>query len=616
MGADTLLADLRAELDAGRAPGARLRQDLLECADPAVSRRAGKLLAKLPADADLRPISVRILATCTVGPYRELLTTALVGAGLRPVVEAADYGSFEMTLAAGRFTTCAGDDPDVVSLLIDESLFLPADWSPTDVTGLAEHVRGRLAEVGSAIGAAATAGTATVVLHTVPLPAEVRDGVISLRDRAAVAQLWLRLNDGLLELALQHPQAVVVDLAGVLADTAFRVRDDRLHRYGDLPYTDGALLVLAGEVRRVAQARAGLSRKVLALDLDNTLWGGVLGEVGAEGIELGALYPGNAYRQLQQSVRRLREQGVILVLASKNDAALVDEVLSGHPEMALDAESFAVRAVNWKAKAENLRAAADSLGLSTSSMVFMDDSNFERGHVAAELPETAVVRADGDPAHLVRTLLRTGWFDVLELTETDLRRPQLYRARALRSDFSSGFGSSEDYLRALDLKLIAAPVTKFTVARAAQLAARTNQFNLTGERFDPAATAAMAGSADHLVVTFEVSDRFGDEGVVGAAWVRRDGQRWVVLNLVLSCRVLGRGIDLAIAGWLARQARAAGATAIAGSYVPSRKNGVAAGFWASAGFAPGESEGSYVLDLSAEAPDLPDWITLRERSDT
>ncbi|GAA2561163.1 HAD-IIIC family phosphatase [Winogradskya consettensis] len=595
---------------AGNVPS---RQTLLESTDPVLLRKAGKQLRKLPADPDLRQVTVAVLATSTVGPYRDLLTSALVGAGMWPAIDPGEYGTFEITLASGRFTT--GADPDLVSLLMDESFFLPADWSPTDVPALAAHVEGRLHELGELVAAALAGTAATVVLHTVPLPAQVRDGLVSLRDRAAVAQLWTRLNAGLLDLAREHPQVVTADLVGLLADAPFAARDERLHRYADLPYTDGALLLLAGEVRRAAQARAGLSRKVLALDLDNTLWGGVLGEAGAEGIELGGLYPGNAYKQLQLSVRRLREQGVILVLASKNDAALVDEVLAGHPEMVLGADAFAVRAVNWKAKAENLRAAAESLGLSTESMVFLDDSPFERGHVTAELPGTVVLDASGDPAHLVRTLLRTGWFDVLDLTKTDLQRPQLYRARALRSDFSTGFGSSQDYLTALGLRLTPAPVTGYTVARAAQLAARTNQFNLTGERFDQATTTAMSTSADHLVATFEVSDRFGDEGVVGAAWVHRDGDRWRVLNLVLSCRVLGRGIDLAIAGWLARQARAAGATRLEASYVASKKNGVAAGFWTTAGFAAGAEPGSFVLDLTTEPGDLPGWITLRERSD-
>ena len=154
----------------------------------------------------------------------------------------------------------------------------------------------------------------------------------------------------------------MTDLVSALADLPFGVRDARLHSYADLPYTDAVLQLLAGQFARVAQARAGLSRKVLALDLDNTLWGGVLGEVGAAGVELGGLYPGKCYLNLQRAVRRLREQGVILVLASKNDPEAVQQALADHPEMLLRSEAFSVTAVNWSDKAGNLRQAADTLG--------------------------------------------------------------------------------------------------------------------------------------------------------------------------------------------------------------------------------------------------------------
>ncbi len=246
---------------------------------------------------------------------------------------------------------------------------------------------------------------------------------------------------------------LVVDLVSALTEQPFAARDARLHRYADLPYTDGALHVLARQVARIVQARMGLSRKVLALDLDNTLWGGVLGEVGATGVELGGLYPGSCYLNLQRSARRLREQGVILVLASKNDAAIVEDALGDHPEMLLRSEAFSVTAVNWSPKADNLRQAAETLSLSTGSFVFMDDSPFERGQVGSELPEVALVAADGDPAHLVGSLLAPGWFDVLDLTETDRDRPALYRTRALRTEFEGSFGSSEDYLQALAIEL-------------------------------------------------------------------------------------------------------------------------------------------------------------------
>jgi FkbH-like protein len=202
---------------------------------------------------------------------------------------------------------------------------------------------------------------------------------------------------------------------------------------------------------------------------------------------------------------------------------------------------------------------------------------------------------------------------VLDLTDTDRDRPALYRTRALRSDFEGGFGSSEDYLHALNIELRIEPVTAFGVARVAQLAARTNQFNLTGIRFDEARTAAMSADPQYLIASLTVSDRFGDEGVVGALWVHRDPPTWRVLNMVLSCRVLGRGIELAAIDWLAQEAGDAGATALQGSFVASAKNGSAAGFWERAGFRPAAEDGLFTLELGDGWDPAPSWIARPDR---
>jgi FkbH-like protein len=606
-----LLTELRAALDEGRAPSPGLRAALLTAEDPATIRQAGRLLAKArPAGGELRPARVTIAATCTVGSFPYLLRAALVGAGAAADLSTTGYGTFDVSLGTAAFA--ADGDPDLVACLLDAEYFLPSGWSAVGLDALGDYVESRLAGLRELIAAALVRSATTLVVHTVPLPATVRDAVISVRARARLGAIWHRLNAGLLDLAEEHRQVASVDLAGELADAPAAVRDERLYRYGDLPYTDGALLALAHQVRRVLQAKLGLSRKVLALDLDNTLWGGVLGEVGSTGVQLGGLYPGNCYSDLQRTAGRLREQGVILVLVSKNDPEPVDRTLAEHPEMVLRAADFAARAVNWTAKVDNLRATAETLGLSTDAFVFMDDSPFELGHVAARLPGVARVSAGGDPAYLIRSLLRSGWFDVPDVTDTDRQRPALYQSRALRADFSQSFASSDEYLRALDIQVTAEPVTPYTVARVAQLAARTNQFNLTGTRFDEARTAAMMNDPDHFVASFSVIDRFGAEGVVGAAWLECEPQQWRVLNLVLSCRVLSRGVELAVAGWLARRARQAGARALLGRYVPTGRNAVAADFWTRAGFAATKDARLFLLDLADSADPTPDWIALRD----
>ncbi|MEV7735460.1 HAD-IIIC family phosphatase [Streptomyces sp. NPDC088921] len=612
-----LIPRLREAVADGTPPGPRLRTALLECDEPARLQRAGRVLEKFtpaPDRTSAHEIHVLLLATCTPGSYPDLLRAALFGAGAVARVESGPYGSFEMTLGSGEYAVEGG--PDLVSCLLDDAYFLPDDWSAQDVHGVGEYIHARLDELRDLVLGATRRGGADVVLHTVPLPAQLRDSVLGWRERAALAEAWHRLNAGLLHLAEESPRVAVADLAGALADSAVRVRDDRLHRFGDLPYTDAALALLADEVRRYAQATLGLSRKVLALDLDNTLWGGVLGEVGPHGIELGGLYPGNCYQELQRTALRLREQGVVLVAVSKNDAEPVDEVLAEHPEMLLRRDAFSAAAVNWSSKAANLREIAETLALSTDSFVFVDDSPFECGLVADELPGTTVVPAAGDPAHLVRSLLSRGLFDVAELTGTDRARPDLYRTRAERHAFSGGFGSPEEYLRALDVALTPAPANPYSAARMAQLSQRTNQFNLTGERYDEAGTRDAAEADDRFAASFAVRDRFGDEGIVGAAWVRRTeedagtGPVWSVENFVLSCRVLGRDVELAAVAWLAERAREAGAVALEGRHRDTGRNGVAADLWERAGFARTSTPGVHRLDLTGELPAPPAWIGL------
>ncbi|MFJ7944796.1 HAD-IIIC family phosphatase [Streptomyces sp. NPDC096354] len=622
----SLLDALREAVSEGRAPGTAERLTLAVTEDPAVVRRAGTLLKGLAPDtAGLRPVRVALHGTGTLGAFPHLLRASLVGGGMCPDIRTGEYGRFEMELATGAFAAPhgAGDAdpgalPDAIVCLLSEEFFLPPVPEGRDIKEVTGHVENRLTELLGLVRSALGRTGATLVLHTVPLSRPVRNSFISVRDRAALARTWHRLNAELLGLSAQESRVLCVDFDGALAHLPATARDNRLHRYADMPYTDSALLLLAQEVRRILQAKSGLSRKVLALDADNTLWGGVLGEVGAHGVQLGGLYPGNSYLALQQAASALRAQGVVLVLASKNDAEPVNEILTEHPDVQLRPDAFSVLAANWGAKAENLRAAAASLGLSTDAFVFMDDSPYEREHVRAELPEIAVVAADGDPAHLSDTLLRQGWFDVLELTEADHRRPALYRSRALRSEYSGEFTSSDDYLRALDIRLTAAEATAFTTGRIAQLAARTNQFNLTNIRFDEAATHTMRESAGHLVACFAVEDRFGDEGPVGAAWVECGAEEWRVLNLVLSCRVLGRGVELAVTDWIFGRAAAAGARWITADFVPSAKNGMAADTWERAGLLPVDdaaSDGtrSFACAVDALRPAAPDWITLTSR---
>jgi FkbH-like protein len=551
-----------------------------------------------------RPLRVAVAATFTADGVIPLLRSALERAGIAPELHLCPFGQVETELTAPG-SGLAEFAPDVTLVLAHDGAFLPASWDPTRVRELEDAVRVRLASLESAV-----AGRGTVLLHTVPLSGVEQRTVVSYRDRAALGRLWRRLNSELLELAERHPSVHVLDFEALLVDEAGPVRDERLYRYASMAWSAAAEQVYAREAAVFCRAVAGLSAKVLVLDGDNTLWGGVVGDDGVAGVELGSLYPGNAHVDLQRRALALRRQGVLLALASKNSAAVVDEVLAEHPGMVLRAPDFAARAVNWLPKDANLRELAAELNIGLDSFVFADDSRFERELVHQALPAVRVVPLDGDPAGFSGLLLAGDHFATLDTTETDRSRTDLYRARRERHH-SAAFSSPEEYLHGLELVVSVREASRYDLPRLVQLSLRTNQFVMVRGAHSEAGTRLYSTSPDRLLLAISVSDRFGDEGVVGGIWVSCAAETWTVDNFVLSCRVFSRGVEHTALQAVADRAIVAGAGRLDAAFVATERNQPAAAFYPSVGFHPREPSG-YTLSLRPPPVLRPAWATLTE----
>ncbi|MCX4749985.1 hypothetical protein OG455_31460 [Kitasatospora sp. NBC_01287] len=391
-----LIEAVRQAVAAGRAPAPDVRLALAQSADPVLLAAAGLALAALrDPEGQLRALRVVLAPACPPGPLGALLRAVLVAAGARPELIELPCAA----LGSGPPAGPPGPAPDLLVRLLDESAFLPHRFDLTAPAALGGHLERRLAQLAADLR---SVGPVAIVLHTVPLPARLRDTVIGIRARALLTRLWYRLNAGLLELAEQDQRIHVVDLAGLLSTVPAAARDERRQARSDPPYTDRALLLLAEEVRRLGQARLGLSRRLLALGPDAERWP----------------------PEVRRTVALLAEQGVRLLPTDPHAPDPVERVLSERPEVLLRAELFARRVVSWAPRAGNLRRAAETLGLGTESVVFLTASDFERGHVAAELPEVAVVdTGGGDPAQLVRSLVGHGWFDVLEPAPDSANQP-------------------------------------------------------------------------------------------------------------------------------------------------------------------------------------------------
>ncbi|MGC4853746.1 HAD-IIIC family phosphatase [Micromonospora sp. DT4] len=581
---------------------------------------AGRLLADVPVeklaspDFALRPLRVAVTGTFTPGTLEPLLRVALLRIGIAAEIHISGFDQLVLDLSDPR-STLAEFRPDVTLCLLHDGWFLPAEWDPGDLAGLADVLGERAGVLAAALRGYATRDDGAVLLHTVPLSPLEHRGLVSFRGRAELGRIWRELNSQLLELGARDT-TYTLDLETLLVDHDGPVRDERLYRFASMAWTPTVERRYAHEAATFCRAVLGRTAKVLALDLDNTLWAGVLGDDGLTGIRLGTDYPGNCHRDVQRRALALRRQGVLLAVCSKNDPDLVTEAFAQHPDLLLRADDFVAQAVNWGRKDENLRQLATGLNLGLDAVVFADDSPFECELVRHELPSVRVVELAGDPAGFSTRLLTEGHFTVLATGVTDRERTELYRARAGRERFAATFDSAADYLHELKLRVSVREVDAHSLPRVAQLGLRTNQFTMAERAHTEAQTRARADSPDHLVLTVEVADRFGAEGLVGGLWLdRTDPDAWVIENFVLSCRVFSRGVEQAALHRVAELARAAGATRLEALFRPTARNKPGGAVWPSAGFTVAAVEDGttrHVLPLHPPPRLLPAWIALEE----
>jgi FkbH-like protein len=357
-------------------------------------------------------------------------------------------------------------------------------------------------------------------------------------------------------------------------------------------------------------------RKCLVLDLDDTLWGGVLGDVGVEGVALGPEGLGRAFTDFQRAVAGLARRGVLLAVASKNDETHALAALGEHPHGVLRPDDFSAVRIGWQEKAASLREIAAALHIGLDALVFWDDSPVERHLVGCALPEVLVVDVPADPTRAVETLRALECFDATAVTAEDRTRAAMVRQDGARAALRAEAGTLADYLGGLEMRAVVGRPAEAEWARVAQLVGKTNQFNLTTRRHGEPALRALDRAGVLLALT--LSDRFGPAGLVAVAGALRDGgpdgdgARWRLDTFVMSCRAIGREVEHALLGCLARRVRARGGRHLRGEFLPTARNAVAADFLPRAGFVPG-GDGHLALDLGAGPPAPPACVAVTER---
>jgi FkbH-like protein len=362
--------------------------------------------------------------------------------------------------------------------------------------------------------------------------------------------------------------------------------DYRFWYMSKAPFKKDFLDLYARELVKIARALKGKSKKCLILDCDNTLWGGVIGEDGLQGVKLDRhSYPGNTFYQFQRSILRLHERGILIALCSKNNEQDVWEALDSHPDCLLKREHLAAWRVNWQDKASNIKALAAELNLGLDSFVFVDDNPVECGLIRDLVPDVTTLQVPDKLYSYPSLLERDGLFDTLMLSAEDLQRSRMYHDEANRRYEQAKYETLDQYLGSLGLSIVVRRVNAVEVLRIAQLTQKTNQFNLTTRRYSEAQIAAFADDPAYAVFSLSVRDKFGDSGLTGVLIARNDAGTGVIDTFLMSCRVLGRNIEVAFLlksmeiierGWHIKAWQA--------EYLPTQKNQQVAGFWSSLGF--------------------------------
>jgi FkbH-like protein len=375
-------------------------------------------------------------------------------------------------------------------------------------------------------------------------------------------------------------------------------------RYRQHPATE-SLPALAEAYMSHVRAKLGLSRKVLVTDLDNTLWKGVIGEVGLDGIGLGPGSPeGEAHLNLQRFMLDLKRRGILLAVCSKNNIEDAQLPFLRHPHMALRLGDFAAFRANWEDKAANLRAMARDLSLGLDSFVFLDDNPLEREWVRSQLSDVAIVELGSSPFHYLEQLDRGRYFEALSLSGEDFARADRYRVEAQREDLRASSASLDDFLRKLRLEASVEAIVAKNLARVTQLVNKTNQFNVTTRRYTDAQVRALAEDPQGWAAAFQMSDRMGSYGLIGVLFCRPAdrGGVWEVDTWLLSCRTLGRQMEKFMFDRLIEAAVERGIVCVVGVYRPTAKNGLVKELYDQMGFRRiGESgdEVRYELDVPA-----------------
>ncbi|WP_246153639.1 HAD-IIIC family phosphatase [Terriglobus albidus] len=562
------------------------------------------LKRRLSARPHLRPVRIAILGGATTNEVADLLELYLIESGFLPTLHQAEYGRFYVDAVHSPEALIAFA-PDIVYLhtsVRDIQAFPPINATEADLTQYLEAELQRYRQIWTSLGEKLNC---TIIQNNFEPPVEAVLGNLDASLPGGHTRFVNELNRAFATSATN--KLLINDVASIAArvglDRWFDAERWFSYKLHTTPEGSNALaLSLAAIVRGIY----GKTRKVLVLDLDNTVWGGVIGDDGVDKIAIGRETPlAEAYTAFQEYCLSLRNRGILLAVCSKNNEEIARQGFE-HPDSVLKLEHISCFKANWDPKHQNIEAIARELNLGADSFVFVDDNPAERAIVEAQVAGIAVPNIGNEVSHYARIIEAGRYFEQTSFSKEDIERAALYQENSQRAAFESKFADYGEYLDSLEMTAEIARFKPLYLDRITQLTNKTNQFNLTTRRYAQHEIEAAAINPDAIGIYGKLTDRFGDNGLISIVLGQKQGTELDIELWLMSCRVLKRDMEQAMLDELVRHAQAIGITALRGTYIPTKKNGMVADHYDKLGFNPvSETEDgvkTYLFDLHEYAP--------------
>jgi len=557
-------------------------------------------------------VKIALLSSFTVTPVAAYLNVESIRIGLFPEVYIGGFNQYQQEIL-DKNSKLYNFQPEITFLSFQIYSLLP------EIDNYTLRKKGEIARIIKRITGLIDAfkknTNSLLIVHNFEIPSYIPLKIN--KDNYSLKEWYNELNYKLAQVYENDSQIYILDYDHLTAIFGkLRTTNPKMHYLASMEISESFLPMVINKYMGYIKALKGLSKKCIVLDLDNTLWGGIVGENGMNELRLSSTFPGNEYYEFQKLLLHLFNRGIILAINSRNNYENSMEVIRNHPFMILREKHFASIQINWLDKVTNMKTIAQELNIGLDSMVFIDDNPVERELMKEMLPEVLTVDLPRDAALYKTTIENLNDFEILSITEEDLKRGEIYSAQRLRKEFEKSSASVEKFLKGLKMQLIvkSSNKTKINLPRVAQLTQRTNQFNLTTKRYKESDLTRFLDLKSYRIYTLQVIDKFGDNGLVGVAIIKTNSNMWEIDTLLMSCRVLGRTIETLFLDYIVQEAKKENITIIKGEYIPTKKNVLVKNFYLDYGFKLIEETDEHVkfqLDVKSKRIKFPAWIKFK-----